>query len=114
MKTRLPLIHRFFATVEFISFYLVELLKSNIRVAYDVLTPRHRMTPAMLHLPTAGLTDRQKFALANLVSMTPGTLSIDYIDDDNVLLIHSMYSIDPAIEIEALQHTFIRRIKNVF
>jgi multicomponent Na+:H+ antiporter subunit E len=114
MKTRLPHIHRFFATVEFVSFYLVELLKSNIRVAHDVLTPHYRMTPALLHLPTTGLTDRQKFALANLVSMTPGTLSIDYIDNDNVLLIHSMYSIDPAIEIEVLQHTFIRRIKNVF
>ena len=87
---------------------------SSLRVAYDVLTPGHQMRPGFLHLPVDDLDDRQRFILTNLISMTPGTLSIDLLNDNKTLLIHSMYSTDPKTEVKALEQAFKQRIKNVF
>ncbi len=114
MKTLLPLIRKLGALIGFFGFYLHEMLISSLRVACDVLTPGHQMHPAFLHLPVDDLNDRQRFILTNLISMTPGTLSIDLLNDDRILLIHNMYSANPEAEVKELERAFKRRIKNVF
>lgn len=111
---RSSLIVRPLATLEFAWFYLREVVASNLRVAYDVLTPRHLMKPAILHIPIAGLTDRQRLALANLLTMTPGTLTIDLAEDGSELLFHSMYVEDPEKEVRHLVTHYVERIRRVF
>ena len=83
-------------------------------MAADVLTPRHRMTPAMLRVGVGDLTDRQILVLGNLVTMTPGTLSIDVEGGRGQLLIHSMYSADPEAEVRDLETNYVERIRRVF
>ena len=98
---------------EFLIFYLQEVLLSNLRVAYDVLTPSDRTNPAMLSISLEELTPRQVFVMSNLITMTPGTLSVD-IHEDNRLLIHSMYVDDPKDEEFKLEKDFKRRVCRVF
>jgi multicomponent Na+:H+ antiporter subunit E len=61
----------------FVLYYLWEILKSNAMVAYDVLTMSHRMTPGVIGIPLEARTDFEITVLANLITMTPGTLSLD-------------------------------------
>ncbi len=84
----------------FIGFYLKELVLASVRVAHDALTPTHHMRPAMLAIPLDAKTDFEILLLANLISMTPGTVSIDVSTDRRVLYLHAMYVGDP----EALRH----------
>ena len=77
--------------VHFVIFFALEVIKSNIRVAYDVLTPRHRMTPGIVAIPLDAKTDTEITLLANLITLTPGTLSLDVSTDRRVLYIHAMY-----------------------
>ena len=114
MKALLSALIKIPAFLEFALFYLKEVILSNIKVAADVLTPTHYMEPAMLHLPVEGLSDRQVLVLSNLITMTPGTLSIDVDDTDKMLIIHGMYVKDAAVETEQLEKNYIRRVKNVF
>ncbi|MBI2997309.1 MAG: Na+/H+ antiporter subunit E, partial [Deltaproteobacteria bacterium] len=63
-------------------------------VAHDVLTPPFYMRPRVLALPLDALTDIEITLLANLISLTPGTLSLDVSSDQRVLYVHAMYAAD--------------------
>lgn len=79
----------------FIAYYLWELVKSNAIIAYDVLTPTHHMKPGVIGIPIEAKTDLEITALANLITMTPGTLSLDISPDRKTLYVHAMYIHDP-------------------
>ena len=79
----------------FIVYYLWELVKSNAIIAYDVLTPTHHMKPGVIGIPIEAKTDLEITALANLITMTPGTLSLDISPDRKTLYVHAMYIHDP-------------------
>jgi multicomponent Na+:H+ antiporter subunit E len=67
------------------------LVLANLRVAYDVLTPGYRMRPGVIAIPLDARTDAEITLLANLITLTPGTLSLDVSSDRSVLYIHIMY-----------------------
>jgi len=75
----------------FIGYYMWELLKSNLIVAADILTRRHYMKPGVVAIPIRAETDLEITLLANLITMTPGTLSLDVSEDRKTLYIHAMY-----------------------
>lgn len=79
----------------FVGYYLWELVKSNAIIAYDVLTPTHHMKPGVIGIPIEAETDLEITALANLITMTPGTLSLDVSPDRKTLYVHAMYIHDP-------------------
>lgn len=74
--------------------FLRELIEANLRLAYDVLTPKHHMRPAIVAIPLDARTDFEITLLANLITLTPGTLSLHVSEDRSVLYIHSVYTPD--------------------
>jgi multicomponent Na+:H+ antiporter subunit E len=76
--------------VAFVVFYLAELVWSSIQVAVDVCRPRLDMCPGVVGLPLRARTDAEITVLANLISLTPGTLSLDLSPDRRVLYVHAM------------------------
>lgn len=100
--------------VEFVFYFLWELLLANIRVAYDVLTPTHHMRPGIIALPLDAQEDREITLLANLITLTPGTLSLDVSPDRKFLYVHSMYIDDPEQEKKRLKQGFERRLLELF
>ena len=77
--------------VGFIGFFLKELIQANLRVAFDILTPPWHMKPGVIALPLSARTEMEITMVANLISLTPGTLSLDVSDDRKVLYIHAMF-----------------------
>lgn len=75
----------------FIFYFLKELLISSLRVAVDVLRPTFRMQSGIVAIPLTVDTDLEKTLLANSISLTPGTLSLDISEDGKTLFIHAMY-----------------------
>ena len=96
--------------IEFALYFLWELLLSNLRVAYDVLTPRHHMRPGIIALPLDATTDGEITLLANFISLTPGTLSLDVSPDRKTLYVHLMYIRDPEAEKQKLKTGLERRL----
>lgn len=73
-------------------FFIKELVVSSFRVAADVLRPgKLRMTSGVIGVPLEVTSDFQITFLANMISLTPGTLSLDISDDRKTLFIHAMY-----------------------
>ena len=89
-------------------FFVWNLVLANLRVALEVLTPPHLMRPGVIGIPLDAQTDAEITLLANLISLTPGTLSLDVSADRRTLYIHAMYI--PGGDLEAVR----RQIKNGF
>jgi multicomponent Na+:H+ antiporter subunit E len=96
--------------VGFGAYYLVELVRANLRVAYDVVTPRHHMQPGIVAIPLEARTNVEITLLANLITMTPGSLSVDVSDDRSVLYVHSMFMPDPEGFRTTIKDDFERRV----
>ena len=96
--------------LRFVIFYLGEVILSNLRVAHDVLTPTDYFTPAILAMPLDADTDLEILTVACLISMTPGTLSLDVSTDRKVLYVHAMYVEDEAALIADLKTNFEARV----
>ncbi|PXA04745.1 sodium:proton antiporter [Coraliomargarita sinensis] len=106
---------RIFATIAFLLFYIKEVVKSNFRVAQDVLTPEFGMEPGVIAVNVEGMTDRQLLFMANLITMTPGTLGLYVSEDHTRLYIHTMYA-DGQIDamVTELENDYGRRVRRVF
>ena len=63
-------------------------------MAWDVLTPRHRARPAIIEMPLDVKSDAGILLVTNLISLTPGTLSLDVTDDGRTLYVHAMFADD--------------------
>ena len=79
------------SVILFFIFYAKEIIVANLHIAYDVLTPSHHMTPGIIALPLEVRTDLEIISFANLITMTPGTLSVDISPDRRTLYVHAMY-----------------------
>lgn len=96
--------------IRFLGFYLKELVFANLRVAHDALTPTHHMRPGIVAIPLDARTDLEILLLANLISMTPGSLSIDVATDRSVLYVHALYVDDPDAFRSEIKATLERRV----
>lgn len=74
-----------------VRYFLVELVASSLKVAWDVVTPRHRASPGILAVPLDVSSETAMVVLVNLVSLTPGSLSLDVSPDRNTLYVHFMF-----------------------
>jgi multicomponent Na+:H+ antiporter subunit E len=105
---------RFFRLVGFFFFFLWELLVANLRVAYEVLTPRYQMRAAIIAIPLDAKSDLEITVLANLITLTPGTLSLDVSPDRKTLYIHAMHVRDVEKFRNDIKVRLERRVMEVF
>lgn len=96
--------------VEFALYFLWELIKANLRLAWDVVTPTHYMRPGIIAVPLDAETDLEIVLLANVISLTPGTLSLDVSPDRKFLYVHHMYVADLEREKRNIKDGFERRL----
>ena len=108
------IVSRIVKILGFICFYLVEMIRSNLRVAYDVLTPAHKMKPAILEIPLDVKTDMEILLFANLMTMTPGTMSFRLSEDKSKLYVHAMYVDDPERQKQEIKEKFENRLLEIF
>lgn len=108
---------RYFRKLErvlrFAVFYLWELILANLRVAYDVMTPTQRMRPGVLAIPLDAKTDVEITLLANLITLTPGSVSLDVSSDRRFLYLHAMYVDDVEEYRASIKKTLERRVLEV-
>ncbi|GHE43302.1 Na+/H+ antiporter subunit E [Sphingobacterium griseoflavum] len=89
--------------ISFIFYFLYQVIKANIQVAFDVVTPKYFFKPGIVRYPLNASTDFEINLLSTMLSLTPGTLIIDISDDKKTIYIHVMYLTDPE--------TFVRQTK---
>ena len=94
---------RVYYWLKLVVLFLYELIVSSLQVTWDVITPRHRARPAIIDMPLDVKSDTGILLVTNLISLTPGTLSIDVSEDRKTLKIHAMFADDPDAVCHALK-----------
>ncbi len=95
------------------AYFLWELLLSSLRVAWDVVTPSMHAKPGIIRVPLDAQTDAEILVTANLVSLTPGSLSLDVSPDRRELYVHVMFLDDAEAEKRAIKDKLERRVLEV-
>lgn len=100
--------------ISFVIFAITELVKANIQMARWTVGPLRGLKPAILAVPLEpDMTDTEISILANLITLTPGTLSLDISNDRSVLFVHFMHVEDPEAEKAAIRDGFERRLLEI-
>jgi multicomponent Na+:H+ antiporter subunit E len=96
--------------IGFIGFFVIEVVRANLRIARDVVTRGKWMQAAVIAYPLEAETDGEITLLANLISLTPGSLSLDVSSDRRVLYIHTLYFSDRESFERDIREGFERRV----
>jgi multicomponent Na+:H+ antiporter subunit E len=83
-----------------------ELLKSNIAVLRIVFSPRARIRSGVIAVPTELTNDVALTMLANMITLTPGTLTLDISPDRRYLYVHTLNLDDPEDVKQEIQKAF--------
>lgn len=76
------------ALLRFLGFFVVDLVRASLRVVALALRPRLRMRQAVIAVPVRGASDRLLTLLANAISLTPGTLTLEVDRPRSTLYVH--------------------------
>ena len=105
---------RYFWLLVYLVIFTWECIKANFDVAYRVLHPAMPIKPGIVKVHLELKSDFARTMLANSITMTPGTISVDIIGD--VLYVHWIYvrSEDPEVYSRKIAGKFEKYIKKIF
>ncbi|WP_439025809.1 Na+/H+ antiporter subunit E [Haloarchaeobius sp. DT45] len=82
------------AATAYVGVFLWELITANYDVAKRVLSPSMPIHPDVIEVPLRVETDVAVTTIANSITLTPGTLTMDYDEDRNALYVHAIAARD--------------------
>jgi multicomponent Na+:H+ antiporter subunit E len=96
--------------------FVYELFVSAFRVALLVLRPdmRSHLKPGIIAFPLTITRDAEITLLANMITLTPGTLSVDVSDDRKVLYVHAISVSDRDALVRDIAGGFEKKIIEAF
>jgi multicomponent Na+:H+ antiporter subunit E len=100
--------------VDFAIFFISALIAANIRMAITVLSPRLVLRPAVVGIPLDLRSDVAITVLMNLITLTPGTLSLDVSSDRKMLFVHGLWVENPDRFRSNIKQGFEKRVKELF
>ncbi len=79
----------------FLVYFVIQLVKSNLQVAWEVITPWSKVNRAIIAVPLHVSTDGLVTLVGNAITLTPGTLTVDVRSDGDdrppVLYVHVLH-----------------------
>ena len=97
--------------IYFLLYFIGELIKSNVKIAFDIITPTFLGKPGVIGIELEAKTNLEITLVANLITLTPGTLSLDVSANKKILFVHAMYLIDEDEVRAELKHLEQRLLK---
>lgn len=74
----------------YIVYFLKEVVVANLDVAYRVLAPNMPLQPQVILVPLRVETDVGITTIANSITITPGTITLDHDPEENALYVHAI------------------------
>ena len=100
-------------TVRYFIIFLIEVIKANIEVVKIVLSPKLNMTPGIIAYKLDVKTDAGITLLANSITLTPGTLSIDISKDRKTLYVHALHIKDARALEQSIRNSLEKYTKEL-
>jgi len=105
---------RYFWLIIYLFIFTWECIKANFDVAYRVLHPAMPIKPGIVKVKLGVKTNIAKTILANSITMTPGTITVDIINDEIYIHWIYVYSENPEEYSQKISGKFEKYIKKIF
>jgi len=89
--------------VAYVFVFTKEVLVANFDVAYRVLSPGMPIEPQVILVPLRVETSSAVTTIANSITITPGTITLDHDPDENALYVHLIDGRDPEAVVEPIR-----------
>ncbi len=99
--------------IEFIFFFAWDVIKANVRMTITILSPRMRLRPAVVMVPLDMKNEVGIILLSNLITLTPGTLSLDISSDRKAMFLHTLWMEDEEKFRAEIKNGYERRVKEI-
>ena len=105
---------RMFWLLVYLPVFFYYVIKANFDVAYRVLHPAMPIKPGIVRVKLGLTSPFARTMLANSITMTPGTISVDIVGDE--IFVHWIYvsSQDPEQYSQKIAGRFEKYIKKIF
>lgn len=100
--------------LKFIFYFGWELIVANIQVLRIVLSPRLRIRPGIIAYKTECKTPLSVTSLANSITLTPGTLSVDISEDESIIFVHTLDIDGPENVCQGIRRGLEEPVKGAF
>ena len=109
-------VKRYFWFLRYLPLFLWECIKANLDVAYRVIHPAMPINPGIVKVKTTLKSETGLTFLANSITLTPGTLSVDVDQERGFLYVHWIDVKDKDLEkaTEIVVERFERILKRIF
>ena len=101
------------AVIQLLLIFIKELFIANFDVFKTILRPKLELTPGIFTYETSLKKDWQITLLANMITLTPGTLVMDISPDNKTLYIHALNVGEIDEMTDGIRNSFERVIKEV-
>ena len=98
----------------YLGVFLIELVKANINVMRLVFSPRINIKPGIVEIKTGLKSPIGRLALANTITLTPGTLVVDIKDDSLFVHCINVSTTDQTKSTEEIAGRFEKRLKVIY
>ncbi len=105
---------RFFFAILYMPYLVYYILLANLDVAYRVLNPYLPINPGIVRVRTSLTSDFAKTILANSITLTPGTLTVEVDGDDFYVHWINVSSDNPEVQREIILGRFERMLRRIF
>jgi multicomponent Na+:H+ antiporter subunit E len=105
---------RFLLVVLYIPYLVYYIILANFDVAYRVLNPYLPINPGIVKVKTKLKNEFAKTVLANSITLTPGTLTVEVDGEDFYVHWINISSDDPDIQREIILGRFERILRRIF
>ena len=102
------------AAVRLFLVVLIDIVAANLNVARLVLGPMDRIHPAFLEIPLDTRDDFVATILGSIITLTPGTVSIDIDRERRILHVHALDVDDPAAMVAEIKSRYEAPLKEIF
>lgn len=99
------------ALLRFVLRFLWDLLVSSVQVAVLAVRPRLQLRQAVVAVPVPGASDTLLTLLADAISLTPGTLTVDVDRSRSTLYVHALHIGDEPDAVERLRAALLRQAR---
>lgn len=93
---------------------MVELLKAAWQTMKAIYAPRGSIRPAILAVPVDAQSPMGVTFFANMITLTPGTTTLEVSDDGRTLYVHALDAPDPEATIQDMKRTLETTAQKVF
>ncbi|MBQ3198779.1 MAG: Na+/H+ antiporter subunit E [Firmicutes bacterium] len=107
-------IRHYWPLVQLVFIFMYELLVANLTVLVKVFSPRLNIKPGIIKVPIEVEGPFWITTLANMITLTPGTLTVEVSPDNKFFYVHCLNIDNEESIVSDIKDTFEKKIQEVY